>query len=169
MSDLSDLGLDLDLGTAATDTAPVTEPVTESTVGANADGAATEAKTPREEVAIAELEFGFADLVPAQKRGGNTGGSKYDFDKLVAPEAKEDGSGYRYATFLVKPEDPENFDAERVKRSVQSAVTAANKSAKDDGLPNKYVTRQAIDGGKFVGVTVFRVDATLDTEEAAAE
>lgn len=164
-NELADLGIDLGNDTTAVTS---TETVTASEVGSVEAVVGTEAtKAPREEVAIADLEFGFADFLPAQRRGGGSKDSKYDFDSLVAPVAKEDGSGYRYATFLVKPEDAENFDAERVKRSVQSAVTAANKSAKDDGLPNKYVTRQNIVAGVFVGVTVFRVDQTLATEEAA--
>lgn len=154
---LADLGLDLGNNDAGGGEAPVT-----------ADAAATEAaKEKRKEVAIADLEFGFADFIPAQKRGGASG-SKYEFDKLVAPVAKEDGSGWKYATFVAKPENPAEFDAEALKRSVQSATTAANRAAKDSGAPNRYVTRQHIVGGEFVGVIVFRVDGTVDSEEAAS-
>lgn len=158
MSDaLADLGLDL--GTT-TETAVVETPVV-----AAAD-AATAGK--REEVAIAELEFGFVDLIPAQKRGGASG-SKYEFHKLAAPVAKEDGSGFRYATFTVKPEDAANFDADKLKRSVQSATTAENREAKKEGRVERYITRQHIVGGEFAGVIVFRVDATLDTDNDKGE
>ena len=150
MSDaLADLGLNLDNTNA--ETAPV------------ADTAVAVANA-REEVEIGELEFGFADFVPAQKRGGASG-SKYEFDKLDAPVAKEDGTGWKYATFTAKLQ--EGVDADKLKRSVQSATTAANRAAKDSGAPNRYVTRQHIVAGEFAGVIVFRVDGTIATEDKA--
>lgn len=162
---LADLGLDL--GTEA-----VTETIVASEVGTVEEvlGAApTEATAKREEVAIADIELGFADFIPAQKRGG-AGGSKYDeFENLAAPVLKDEADpskGFKYATATVKPENADNFDADRLKRSVQSAVTAANKASKDAGTPNRYLTRQAIVGGVFVGVTVFRVDGTQNTDAA---
>ena len=164
MSDaLADLGLDLGTDTVATAEVAATE-----TPVVAADAAAGEAATKREEVAIADLEFGFVDLIPAQKRGGASG-SKYEFHKLVAPVAKEDGTGFKYATFTVKPENAADFDADKLKRSVQSATTAENREAKKEGRVDRYITRQAIVGGEFVGVTVFRVDATLDAEADKGE
>ena len=160
---LADLGLDLGNagGTAVegTDGAPVPA---EASGAEAAVAAATEAKDKRKEVEIADLEFGFVDLIPQMKRGGATG-SKYEFDKLVAPVAKEDGSGFKYAMFVAKLANPED-DAAALKRSVQSATTAENKSHKDAGTPNRYITRTHVVNGEFAGVAVFRVDATLDVE-----
>lgn len=146
---LADLGLDIEQ-TASTEATEVA-----------AEAASEPAKAAREEVNIGELEFGEADFIPTAKRGGPSG-SKYEFDKLEAPVAKEDGSGFRYKTFLARLQPGE--DADKLKRSVQSAVTAANRSAKDSGAPNRYITRTAVQGGEFVGVTVFRVDDTLGGE-----
>lgn len=166
-NELADLGLDLGAEVVATDAVVTETPVVAETV-VTTEATATEAKEKREEVAIAELEFGFADFIPAQKRGGSSG-SKYDFDGLVAPVLKDEANaslGYKYATFTVKPENADDFDADKLKRSVQSAVTAANKASKDAGTVNRYLTRQAIVNGVFVGVTVFRVDATQNTDAA---
>jgi len=153
MSDpLADLGLDID---------DAAEQGAVNTANADSEASAPAAKA-REEVVIGELEFGFADFVPSAKRGGPSG-SKYEFDKLAAPVAKEDGSGFKYATFTARLQD--GVDADKLKRSVQSAVTAANRSAKDSGAPNRYVTRTAVQNGEFVGVTVFRVDNTVGGED----
>ena len=154
---LADLGLDL--GGTDTTTADPTEQVTETVTEAVTDGVV---KEKRKEVEIAGLDFGFADFIPKMERGGK-GGSKYEFDKLAAPVAKEDGTGFKYAMFVAKLANPED-DTDALKRSVQSATTAENKSHKDAGTPNRYITRQHIVGGEFVGVAVFRVDATLDVE-----
>lgn len=148
---LADLGLDIEQTSASA--VEQEQPAAEN---------AAEAPAARAEVNIGELEFGEADFIPTAKRGGPSG-SKYEFDKLDAPVAKEDGSGYRYKTFLARLQPGE--DADKLKRSVQSAVTAANRSAKDSGAPNRYITRTAVQGGEFVGVTVFRVDGTLDGED----
>ena len=174
---LADLGLDLGTdttvaGSAEVVNAPVETPVvadaSTAVVADTAVAADAATKAPREEVAIAEIETGFADFIPAQKRGGG-GGSKYDkIETLVAPVAKEDGSGFKYAVATIKPEDATNFDEGRLTRSVQSAVTATNKSAKDEGRAHRYATRRAVVDGVFVGVNVYRVDGTLDVEEEAA-
>lgn len=168
-SDFADLGLGLDLVADAGAVAPVETPV-ETQVVTPAEVGAVEAvvATKREEVAIADLEFGEEDFIPALKRGG-TKGSKYEFDKLTAPVAKEDGSGFKYSTFLVRPENAEDFDAVRLKRSVQTASTNANATAKDEGRVERYLTRQKLVNGVFVGVTVFRVDGTQDTDAEAAD
>lgn len=185
MAEADDLGLDALLGgdDVLGGGAPVPAQA-ETASGADTVGEANEAqpattaeaaktRAPRVEVAIADLEFEQFDLIPAQKRfgGGNNAGSKYDFDSLAAPVAKADGSGFSYSAFTVKPADAANFDAERLKRSVQSAAAGANREAKDQNLPNRFLTRSVIVDGQYVGHRVFRVDATqdTDTEDSAAK
>jgi hypothetical protein len=150
---LADLGLDLGLDIAAG--------------AADTPAAHTEKKTraPRETVEIGELEFGSADFVPALKRGGGGGatGSKYQFDKLVAPVAKEDGTGWKYSTFVARAQ-PE-VDVDKLKRSVQSAVTAENRKNKEANSPVRFVTRSLQEAGEITGVIVYRVDQTLASEE----
>lgn len=172
---LADLGLNFDAATPAPDAGTVTDEALLSGGAATspavpAEAPVAEAKKARVQVAIAPLEFGTIDIIPAQKVGGAKG-SKYEFDKLVAPVAKEDGSGYNYSYFLAKPEDDQNFDEDAFKRSVQSASTAANRNAKKDGTEDRYLTRQHIVKGEFVGVLVLRVDGTVgeEAEEVAEE
>ena len=156
---LADLGLDLGNDAAGGGEAaivPADAPVVTTATGE---------KVAREEVNIGELVFEEVEFIPAQKRGGASG-SKYEFDKLPAPVAKEDGTGFKYATFTANLQP--GVDADKLKRSVQSATTAENRAAKEAGLPNYYVTRQKIVAGEFAGITVFRVDATTAKEEAAA-
>lgn len=155
---LADLGLDLG-GTETASADAQGEPVTETVTEAVTDGVV---KEKRKEVEIADLDFGFADFIPKMERGGK-GGSKYEFEKLQAPVAKEDGSGFKYAMFVAKLANPED-DVDALKRSVQSANTAENKQHKDAGTPNRYITRQHIVGGEFIGIAVYRVDGTLDVE-----
>ncbi len=143
MTDVNDALADLGLDTAA------------PTAGAAAE---TAARAPREEVEIGELEFGTADLIPAMKRGGEKG-SKYQFDKLAAPVAKADGNGYSYSTFSVSVLP--GVDPDKLRRSVQSATTAANRAAKAEGSSAYYITRSKLVAGEFAGMTVFRVDGTL--------
>ena len=151
MSDpLADLGLDIEDNAAA--------PAAEASTEAAAEGA----KAPREEVEIGELEFGTLDFIPTSKRGGPSG-SKYEFDKLAAPVAKESGDGWNYSYFFVKllPD----VDPDKLKRSVQSATTSANRGAKDEKSDRRFITRTVLKDGDFVGINVIRVDATLDNEE----
>lgn len=184
MAEADDLGLDALLGgddalvggapaTAQAETASGADTVGEANETQPAPAAEAAKRAPRVEVAIADLEFEQFDLIPAQKRfgGGNNAGSKYDFDSLAAPVAKADGSGFSYSAFTVKPADAANFDAERLKRSVQSAAAGANREAKDQNLPNRFLTRSVIVDGQYVGHRVFRVDATqdTDTEDSAAK
>lgn len=147
---LADLGLDLGDSTAAVTEQPAT------------DTAPAEPKQKREEVEIGELEFGEADFLPALKRGGEKG-SKYDFDGLGAPVAKEDGSGFRYKFFTVRRLP--DVDLDKLKRSVQSATTAANRAEKEAGSGKYFATRSYVENGEQVGIRVFRVDNTVKTEE----
>jgi hypothetical protein len=140
---LADLGLD-DTTTTATETAPVTAtettpPVTEGE---------TETSGTREEVEIGDIEFGFVTDLPTAKR--KTEGSKYKFDKLPAP--KKDGDVTQYANFTVKLQP--GVDADKLRRSVQSATTQANKANKD----KYFVSRTVSKDGEFVGMMVIRTD-----------
>lgn len=149
---LGDLGLDLDAA-GTTEAAVVVE-------------GSTEATEKREEVQIGELEYGVLDFIPTQRRGGGASGSKYKFEAIAAPVAKADGTGFQYNYSLVRLVEGE--DADKLKRSVQSATTQANAQAKKDGGVERYVTRQFFDKGEFAGVYIIRVDATQSTEEEAA-
>ncbi|WKV17028.1 hypothetical protein [Nostoc phage NMeng1] len=142
MTDVDNALADLGLDTAA------------PTAGAAADAPA---RAPREEVEIGDIEFGTTDLIPTMKRGGDKG-SKYQFDKLAAPVAK-DGGGYSYSTFSVSVMP--GVDPDKLRRSVQSATTAANRASKADGSVAYYITRSRLVAGEFAGMTVFRVDGTL--------
>lgn len=156
MSDpLADLGLDLDDATpaGAADDAASTEAT--DAAGDAPEGTEAKAKQTREEVEIGELEFGFAEFLPTAKRGGGERGSKYDFDKLVAP-VTVDGKT-RYATFLARLQP--GVDEDKLKRSVQSATSAANREAKAEGSPAYFATRTEVVDGSFVGIRVFRTDA----------
>lgn len=155
---LGDLGLDLDAD--ASDTGPV-DPA------AVTEGAAEAATEKREEVVIGELEYGLLDFIPTQRRGGGASGSKYKFEAIGAPVAKADGAGFQYNYSLVRLVDGE--DADKLKRSVQSATTQANAQAKKDGVVERYITRQFFDKGEFAGVYIIRVDGTQNTEEDTAE
>ena len=155
---LGDLGLDLD-GAAEEQTVATEE------VGAVEDVLGTTEK--REEVVIGELEYGLLDFIPTQRRGGGASGSKYKFEAIGAPVAKADGTGFQYNYSLVRLVEGE--DADKLKRSVQSATTQANAQAKKDGGIERYITRQFFDKGEFAGVYIIRVDGTQETEEASAE
>lgn len=153
---LADLGLDLGPSdTGASDAAQ------SPTIDVAAVTAAVTKK--RERVNIGELEFGTMDLIPV-KRGGGGGAkeSKYGFDKLAAPVATGDvAKPWTYATFLARLQ--EGVDAAALKRSVQSAVTAANAEGKAEG--KRFITRSFVQDGEFVGIVVYRVDDTLDDAE----
>ena len=158
---LADLGLDeLGLGdTVATPDDDAAAAVVDAAVAANED--ATE-KQQRVAVQIGEIEIGEAeDLAPMQRAGFSTGprGSKYPFEKLPAPVAREDGS-FGYVPFVAHL--PEGEDWDRFRRSVQSAATAQNRKAKEAGTVEYYVTRSVTDKeGKNVALKVYRVDNTL--------
>ncbi|AUZ94728.1 hypothetical protein HOR97_gp02 [Agrobacterium phage Atu_ph03] len=145
-----------DLGLEDNATAP--------TADAAAPAADAAAKTEREEVKIGELEAVSFDAIPPQRRGGGASGSKYKFETIAAPVAK-DGGGYSYSGTLVRLVEGE--DADKLKRSVQSATTQANAKAKEDGAVERFITRQHVEKGEFAGVYIIRVDGTQDVEEAA--
>lgn len=141
-----------------------TEAVAGPVDGAASDaGTETTAKAEREEVKIGELEAVSFDAIPAQRRPGGASGSKYKFETIAAPVAKDDGSGYNYSGTLVRLVEGE--DAAKLKRSVQSATTQANAQSKAAGEDNRYITRQYVEKGEFAGVYIIRVDGTQDVEE----
>ena len=88
-------------------------------------------------------EFEFADL-PTTTRNREGGGSKYAFEKFPAPKSA-DGP---FAQKLI----PYGTDAAKTKRSVQSAVTAANRSGKAKGV--EFRTR---DAAAKNGILIIRV------------
>jgi hypothetical protein len=141
---LADLGLDTPTETATETAAPA---------AAAAPEAATEPadEATREEVEVGDLEFGFVDYIPTTKR--RTEGSKYKFDALQAPQDK-DGKK-RYAQFTVKLQP--GVDADKLRRSVQSATTQANRQGSQAG---KYFVSRSLndDKGAFVGMQVIRTD-----------
>lgn len=145
---LADLGLETsDAPTATQPAATVTETsttVTEIT-----------SHTGRDEVEVGEIELGFAEFIPTAKRKAE--GSKYKFDELVAPSTWTDGPNngkQKIANFFVKLLD--GVDADKLRRSVQSATTQANKQGKEAG--KYFVSRSATKDGKFIGMIVYRTD-----------
>jgi len=122
------------------------------------------AASEREEVDVGEIEIGEIDFIPASKRA--SGGSKYKFDELAAPVAKDNGKkGYSFFRVTLQP----GVDADKLKRSVQSATTQANKQSKDRGGDAYYVTRAENDKeGKFASILVIRTDDRPVNEEAAS-
>jgi hypothetical protein len=145
---LADLGLDDTPAPAAkAAAAPAAAPV--------ADAAPAETTTAdeatREEVDVGDLEFGFVDYIPTAKR--RTEGSKYKFDALQAPQEKDGKT--RYAQFTVKLQP--GVDADKLRRSVQSATTQANRQGSQAG---KYFVSRSLndDKGAFVGMQVIRTD-----------
>lgn len=157
---LAGLGLD-DFETGAPE-APA-EPAAAETVTEVV--ATEEAKAAREEVKIGELEYGVFDSIPTVRRGGGASGSKYKFEDIKAPVAKADGSGFSYSYSLVRLVEGE--DADKLKRSVQSATNQANAAAKKDGAVERFINRQFIEKGEYAGTYIIRVDGTQDEETAA--
>lgn len=153
---------DLGLTTSAPETAPkeaAAKAKTETKKSAVVKEPETVTETAqtdgREEVEVGELEFGFIDFIPTTKR--RTDGSKYKFDQLAAPQQK-DGKTL-YAHFTVKL--LEGVDADKLRRSVQSATTQANKQGKNEG--KYFVSRSVNDkAGKFAGMQVIRTDQRPD-------
>ena len=148
-------GLGLDLNAAGTE-AVATD--------AAATAAAVE-KVKRAHIVVGEVAFGEEEDIPVLTRnftGERNVGSKYKFDEQAAPVAKEDGT-FKYIPAIY--EVGEN-DVEAFKRSIQSATTAANNKYKDGEDKRKFITRSFNDAaGKFAGMKVYRVDATLDAAE----
>jgi hypothetical protein len=156
---LADLGLTDDASAApATEAAPAkakAEVKKSAPVKEPEPATETEQSEGREEVEVGELEFGFVDFIPTAKR--RTEGSKYKFDKLQAPQTKDGKT--RYAQFTVKLQ--EGVDADKLRRSVQSATTQANRHGKNEG---KYFVSRSVNGadGKFAGMQVIRTDQRPD-------
>jgi hypothetical protein len=147
---LAALGLDDDAPVAAT--------------AAPAEAVAEAASAEREEVDVGDIEVGFIDFIPASKR--TSGGSKYKFDSLAAPALNAAGkTAYGFFRVSLQP----GVDEAKLKRSVQSATTQANKQAKNGGSDAYYVTR-AENGtdGKFKSILVIRTDARPEVEEDEA-
>lgn len=167
---LASLGLDLGSNdttvntalTAATDGVEITSITT-----AQADEAQTEAQTAADEAAfeVGETEDLFIDYVPAlERRGGGGGRSRYNFTELVAPSVDAAGKP-KIAGKLIKFAEG---DDKKFRRSVQSAVTAANKRAKESNEPTYFVTRSVDRDGKFVGIAVYRTDDRPADDEKTA-
>jgi hypothetical protein len=150
---LADLGLDTVTTKTATkpvaQSKPAAAPIVEATVEA-AD------ETSHEEVDVGEIEFGFSEYIPSAKRKAE--GSKYKFDSLPAPGVWTDGPNKgrpKIANFTVKLQP--GVDADKLRRSVQSATTQANRQGSDAG--KYFVSRTVTTDGKFVGMIVYRTDA----------
>lgn len=155
---LADLGLDPEPVHTTVDTAqetPITDkPVVETTVSKTVTKKTTE--PTNEEVEVGEIEFGFSEFVPTAKRKAE--GSKYKFDQLVAPGVFEDGPHKgkpKFANFVVKLQP--GVDPDKLRRSVQSATTQANRQGSDEG--KYFVSRSLTKDGQFAGMIVYRTDA----------
>lgn len=121
------------------------------------------------EVVVSDAED-FEELMPSKRGAGRqkTGESKYPFASLAEPQER-DGK-FVYTPFTVTAGEGEDFD--RVRASVNSAVSVANREAKESGETGtygaaRYVTRSATVGDK-PAIKVYRVDNTLDKTEAAS-
>lgn len=160
MSDaLADLGLDFGVEEEkAVKPAPKAdkEPATDAPKEAKAP------RAPREEVEIGELAFGKSKGITGIRRAGATG-SKYKFDKLAAPVGPDADGDYEYDTFTAFVQ--EGVDADKLKRSVQQAVSTENRKEKADGTVKRYATRAVTKDGVFAGVKVYRVDGTLGEDD----
>jgi hypothetical protein len=144
---LADLGLDT---TTTRTTAKTVEQASAPAVQTAADDTAG-----HDEVEVGEIEFGFSDFIPTAKRKAE--GSKYKFDKLPAPGVFEDGPNKgkpKIANFTVKLQP--GVDADKLRRSVQSATTQANKQGSETG--KYFVSRTLTEDGNFVGMIVYRTD-----------
>lgn len=151
---LAELGLTGDdAGAAGTETATVAAPKAE--------------KQKRVEIKIAKTSLGVSALLPEQARGGGGFGEreqKYPFKELVAPAKDAEGNVTGYAFFDVLLADTD-ADAKKLRGAVQAAVAAANKKAKEDGEPQRFVSRTKLDDdGAYIGSSVYRVDDTQDED-----
>jgi hypothetical protein len=153
---LADLGLD------TTPTRTVAKTVEQAATKPAAQSAAPEAETAtdtetasHEEVEVGEIEFGFSEFIPTAKRKAE--GSKYKFDQLPAPSVFTEGPNKgkpKIANFKVNLQP--GVDPDKLRRSVQSATTQANRQGADTG--KYFVSRTVAEAGKFVGMIVYRTD-----------
>lgn len=112
-----------------------------------------------EEVEVGELEFETIDFIPTAKR--TAGGSKYKFDDLKAPVAKDPKTGKpAWDSFVVRVQ--EGVDADKLKRSVQSATTQANKQ--NAGAGKYFISRSIVKDGALIAMRVIRTDYRPDGE-----
>lgn len=156
---LAELGLTGDTAPTETATATTAEP---------------KERAKRSEIKIVgKIASGISALLPAQERNGGGFGErerKYPFDDLVAPTKDVDGNVTGFAYFEVLLADVENADAKKLRGAIQAAVAASNKSAKEKGTPERFVSRTKLDDDKaYIGSVVYRVDDTQDEDEAPAE
>ena len=178
MSNEADLLNELGLGSAVTETAAVAEQATEvaqtapaAEVDANTGEAVTSAdaaKAPRTELKIVGEVAISGGLLPASQRGAGFGGkrgSKYPFEDLDAPVKNEAGEVTEYKFFTVNLTDcEEGTPAEKLKGAINAATAQQNKVAKAENRVERYVTRQVVENGEYVGSSVYRVDDTLEAE-----
>jgi hypothetical protein len=168
--DLASLGLGDETATeaapaaAATDLAIEPTPVPHTADAEKGTEESTVAKQTREHVEVGEVTL--EEDVPLTALTRQSGGSKYRFSDLREPVKKEDGS-FSYASFKVDLLD--GVDEGKLKRSVQSATTQANRQAKGGKAGYEkhdvyFITRSVVTNGKFAGVRVYRVDGTVAKE-----
>lgn len=142
----------------------------EATDGVVATATPKAEKQKRVEIKIAKTSLGVSALLPEQARGGGGFGEreqKYPFKDLVAPAKNEAGDVVGYAFFDVLLADTD-ADAKKLRGAVQAAVAAANKKAKEDGEPQRFVSRTKLDDdGAYIGSSVYRVDDTQDEDPEA--
>ncbi|QPC44956.1 hypothetical protein HW532_20985 [Kaustia mangrovi] len=118
---------------------------------AEADASNEEATVARDDdVEFGEIEIGTASAVPTARR--SAGGSRFPFDKLPAPSKDKNGDAV-ISTFFVPFK---GGDANKFRRSVQSATTQANRAGADEG--KYFESRSVSEGGEFKGMTVYRTD-----------
>ncbi|WP_156433880.1 hypothetical protein [Bradyrhizobium retamae] len=153
---LADLGLDDTAAVTKPVTKPGTKPATKPAVEAPVEAAveatngdATE-DNGRDEVEVGEIEFGFSEYIPTAKRKAE--GSKYKFDALQAPQKKGDKTLYAHFRVKLQP----GVDPDKLRRSVQSATTQANRQGAEAG--KYFVSRTETKDGVFVGMIVYRTD-----------
>lgn len=154
---LADLGLDPEPVKPTVETTketPITEqPIVETTVSKTVTKKTTE--PTNEEVEVGEIEFGFSEFIPTAKR--KVDGSKYKFDLLPAPTVWDDGPHKgkpKIANFVVKLQP--GVDPTKLRRSVQSATTQANRQGSEEG--KYFVSRSVTKDGQFAGMIVYRTD-----------
>lgn len=123
------------------------------------------AAAPRTELKIVGEVAVSGGLLPASQRGAGFGGkrgSKYPFEQLEAPVKDANGTVTEYKFFTVRLDQTENADAKKLSGAINAATSAQNKAAKDEGRIERYVTRQVVENGEYVGSSVYRVDDTLE-------
>ena len=155
---LAELGLDL-----GTDT-PVAN---QAEVGDVATTEEAKEKRTRKAVNVGEVVTGEEEEdLPTIARGFGERGErekKYDFSDIQAPKSKGVVDGVEKFGYFTKSYAPgEGTEIEALDSSVKSAVSQANKAAREAGTNERYSTRAVTENGKQVAVKVYRVDLTTD-------